>query len=383
MGLLVGDLVAVRLLTLLPMPCDGVGPSYTCTKLLSGMAGRGLAGPLYANRVRAPLPTLDYRVALPGPLAKLPYRYVSGMASRLTVSRYLAEVREGDIAYLWPSAPLEVYEAVRARGLPIIGEGINTRMESARDILDAVYAAEGLPPSHGITEARIREENEKLAMTTAIFAPSLGVETSLKGSPLQSGGVLRASYGVALDERRPPRRQVPEDGPTVLFVGSGGIRKGLHQLLRGWAASGVRGRLMLAGTIEPSLRSLCADLLDRPDVEALGFVRDVDALYERADVFVLPSFEEGDPLVTYEAAAHGLPIIASPMGAGRIGEETDCALVVDPTAPDTIAEALRLLCKSPGEMEARGERSLAAAANYSWDDVGARRAEMLLAHLGL
>lgn len=372
-----------RLLTLLPMACDGVGPSYTCTRLLQGMTGAGLHGPLFVNRVRVPLDGLDYRISLPGPLAKLPYRFVADIGSRRAERRYLGEIGEGDIAYLWPATPLRVYEEVRECGLPIIGEGINTRMEYARDILDAAYAAEGLPPSHGITDARIQEENEKLAMTTAIFAPSAGVERSLRDAPIAPKSVLRASYGVALDHPGPPRRAVPEAGPTVLFVGFGSIRKGLHQLLRAWSMAGIRGRLVLAGKIEPAVQQLCADLLNRPDVEAVGFVRDVETLYERADIFVLPSFEEGDPLVTYEAAAHGLPIIASPMGAGRMGEETGCVIGIDPVEPESIAAALRRLAGSHDEMLDWGSRSRTAVADYSWTKVGRRRAELLVTYLGL
>ena len=46
------------------------------------------------------------------------------------------------------------------------------------------------------------------------------------------------------------------------------------------------------------MAKLCATELNRADVRCMGFVRDIDKLYRDADVFVLPSFEEGDPLVT-------------------------------------------------------------------------------------
>ena len=371
-----------RLLTLLPMACDRVGPSDTCTRLLQGMAGRDLGGPLYVNRVRAPLEGLDYRSALPGPLAALPHRYLGPAASRRTERRCLAAARQDDIAYLWPAASLRAYEAFRDLGIPIVGEGINTRMEHAREILDAAYAAEGLPPGHGITEARIREEHEKLALTSAIFAPSVNVERSLRGA-IAPERILRASYGVTLGAPRPPRRALPEAGPTVLFVGYGCIRKGLHQLLKAWPMAGVGGRLLLAGRIEPALQRLHAEVLNRADVETLGFVRDVDALYDRADIFVLPSFEEGDPLVLYEAATHGLPIVASPMGAGRMGEETGCTVGIDPAEPESIAAALRRLARDPEEMRERGRACAAAVAHYGWSEVGLRRADLLAAHLGL
>lgn len=372
-----------RLLTLLPMACDSVGPSYTCTRLLRGMSPHGLYGPLFVNRVRTPLEGLDYRSSLPGPLAALPYRFFGNIVTRSTEQRCLAAIGDGDIAYLWPAVSLRTYEAIRELGIPIVAEGINTRMEYARDILDAAYAAEDLPPGHGITDARIREENEKLAMTSAMFAPSISVELSLQDAPISPENILPASYGAALEYPRLPRRAVPEAGPTVLFVGYGSIRKGLHQLLRAWSMAGISGKLVLAGKIEPAVKQLCADFLNRDDVEALGFVRNVDALYERADIFVLPSFEEGDALVIYEAAAHGLPIVASPIGAGRIGEKTSCVIGVEPSDPETIAAALQRLAGSGDDMQDWGSRSRSAVAAYDWNQVGRRRAGQLAAHFGI
>lgn len=357
------------------MACDGVGPSYTCTMLLQGMQAAGLRGRVYVNRVRQRVPGLDYVPALHWPMNQLPYRLLAGRTSQRTGRRFLADLAPGDIAYLWPAAPLWIYREVRARGNPIIAEGINTRMAHARRILDEAYRVEGLVPAHGITDARIAEEEAKLALTTAIFAPSAGVEDSLRGSWLDPGGILRASYGVTLPLSRPTRR--PGARPVFLFVGQGSIRKGLHNLLRAWARAQTGGTLLLAGTIEPAVRSLCADLLGRLDVRALGFVRDVQSLYAQADVFVLPSFEEGDPLVTYEAAAQGLPIIASAMGGGRIGQDRGCVLPVDPVYPDAIAAALARMADSPAEREAWGDRSFAAVGDYSWAKVAARRANLL------
>ena len=158
-----------RLVTFLPMACDGVGPSYTCTRLLQGMDRRNLRGPLYVNRVRAPLSGLEYRPALPRLLSGLPHKLYADAAVALSARRFLRDIRPGDIAYLWPDVPLELHEAVHARGIPIVGEGINTRMAHAKTVLDAAYADEGLPPGHTITGTRIREEEEKLAMTSAFF----------------------------------------------------------------------------------------------------------------------------------------------------------------------------------------------------------------------
>ncbi len=233
---------------------------------------------------------------------------------------------------------------------------------------------------HGITDSRIAEEEEKLRLARAIFAPSPGVEASLEGTGLASGGVISASYGGYLKAERPSSRN-QTDKPVFLFVGRLCIRKGVHNLLRAWRGAKVDGTLVLAGSIEPAVERICSDELNRSDVRCVGFVRDVEALYRTADVFVLPSFEEGDPLVTYEAASHGLPIVASTMGAGRIGAETECVVLIDPSDPDTITAALRRLATSLELRREFGKAALTAIRKYEWVDVGAARVAKLSAAL--
>ncbi|MEM9128122.1 MAG: glycosyltransferase family 4 protein [Pseudomonadota bacterium] len=366
-----------RLMTLLPMACDGSGPSYTCTSLLLGLKTFGFREELFAARARVREVGLVYRLAVPSLLNGLPYRYISKPAAQLIEKRFLTSLQEGDIAYLWPAASLSVYETVKKLGLPIFAEGINTRMKYARRILDAAYAAEGLAPTHGITDARIAEEEAKLSMTSAIFAPSRQVELSLTQTQPPTYSVLSASYGVDLRRKSgmSKERAGQSTPPVFLFVGWGTIRKGLHQLLRAWEKARIKGELWIAGSIAPELAELCGPLLARPSVRCLGFVRNVDDLYRRADAFILPSFEEGDPLVTYEAATYGLPIIASPMGAGRMGERTGCFLPVDPTNCESFIEPMMLLAD---DIEARrhwSQKSMQAVQGFDWTSVAARRSE--------
>ena len=362
------------------MACDGVGPSVTCIRLLQGMAESRLKGPFFVNRLRTRRPAnLDLRSAVPRLLSTLPYRLYSESASQRAGRMFLEELGPDDIAYLWPSVPLEIYHAVHRLGVPIVGEGINTRMAHARAVLDAAYAAEDLPPGHGITEARIQEEDEKLALTSALFAPSPMVERALANAPISADRILSVSYGADTLETAPRSvSTTDEERPlSVLFVGYGCIRKGLHQLLRAWARAGIEGRLVLAGDIDPTIEQLCQIELARNDVERLGFVHNISAVYNQADIFVMPSFEEGGPQVTYEAAAHGLPIIASEAGGGRLAARSSCTIPIDPASPDSIAEALHQLATDPDGRRARGQANRDAVTIFDWSNVGRDRADQL------
>ncbi len=79
----------------------------------------------------------------------------------------------------------------------------------------------------------------------------------------------------------------------------------------------------------------------------------VAALYAQADVFCLPSFAEGLPVVVLEAMAAGLPVVASRItGIPEAITDAEDGLLVTPARPDLLAEALARLARDP-ELRAR------------------------------
>lgn len=359
-----------------PSRFRGKGPAATCLTLLEGMTNAGADCSIEAVLWELGASPIPHRSVLPAAFGRLPYRFFGKAAVRRAESVFLRRLREGEIAYLWPGASLSLYRAVHARGNPIVMEGINTRMKSAKRILDLEYARLGLPPGQRISARSVALQEEKLGLASAFFAPSPRVEESLAGGPLDPSRIIATSYGVHLGSVEPKTAYATRDRLKVLFVGTLCLRKGVHLLLDAWSRAGIDGDLVLAGRLEPEVGRLCAEHLARPDVRLAGFVRDPRALYRAADVFVMPSLEEGGPLVTYEAAAHGLPMVLSPMGAGRIGPEAE-AFVLDPHQPEAMVEALRALAGSEALRRRRGEAARRAALRYDWGDVTARRLAQL------
>jgi glycosyltransferase involved in cell wall biosynthesis len=367
--------------TLVPMALDGVGPSFSAVKLAEGVHAAGLPVTLYVNRRRMEPPAVPLRVALPGVLSRLPYKRIAETASHLIEARFERALGEGDIAWLWPSASLDLQKRVRARGNPVVLEGINTRMAHARAILDAAYADFGLEASHGITQARIDEEEEKIALADAIFAPSRAVETALAGTALAER-FIPTSYGVDLRKARGPRHYDTGRPPVFLFCGYACIRKGVHHLLDAWRRMPGDAKLRLVGRIEPILAERYADVLKSDRVECVGFVKDVHLHFAAADIFLLPSLEEGDPLVTYEAALHGLPIIASPMGGGRMGDTPGRMVLVEPGDVEGLLNAMQSLADTPDRRATLGSAVRAAVEEHDWLKVGARRGKALFRQFG-
>ncbi len=154
--------------------------------------------------------------------------------------------------------------------------------------------------------------------------------------------------------------------PTILFVGTLARRKGaldLVEALRRLADRGVREwRLEVVGSGSEAGRTeeaVVREAFRGAGLEAslLG-PRSGDALRERlrgAQIYVLPSHTEGQPIGILEAMAAGLAVVATRVGAvpEMIRDGID-GLVVAPHDVEALAGALRLLLESPDLRTALG-----------------------------
>ncbi len=355
------------------MPCGAVGVGMTCRSLLGSAAAAGYRVDLATSRFDPGYdPKIPVRQAMGSWFRNVPYVLQAPRVEPRLHRDFIEGVLDGEIAYLWPSVPLSVYEPLHARGVPIVAEAINTHMAVARPILEAAYAELGLPPAHGITDERIANQNARYALCTAIFTPSAATESSLGGIVPQDA-LIRSSYGTWLgSDGTGPRTRSRDEPVRFVFVGLQSVRKGLPTLLRAWRDAPRNAELMIVGEVEPAVAELFADELNLPNVTTMGFTADVAKIYRAADVFVFPTLEEGDAIVTYEAAAHGLAIIATEIGAGRIGQETGCACIVPPGQADVLAAQIRAFAASAELRHHWATRARAAVLDYDWSVVGPR-----------
>ena len=84
------------------------------------------------------------------------------------------------------------------------------------------------------------------------------------------------------------------------------------------------------------------------NVRSLGLRRDMPALFDAADAFVLASAWEGMPLVIGEAMAMEKPIVATDVGGVRelVG---DTGALIPAQHPAALAEAMLALMRTPAD----------------------------------
>lgn len=109
-------------------------------------------------------------------------------------------------------------------------------------------------------------------------------------------------------------------GGRVLFLGWIYDFKGCYDLLKAWVLFRQRcpgWRLAVGGKGEVEKFLVEAQRLGvRQDLDFLGWVAgaDKDRELRQADVFVLPSYNEGMPVSVLEAMAYGVAVVATPVG---------------------------------------------------------------------
>jgi UDP-glucose:(heptosyl)LPS alpha-1,3-glucosyltransferase len=130
--------------------------------------------------------------------------------------------------------------------------------------------------------------------------------------------------------------------PRAIFVGEEWEGKGLRHAIEGAAAAGWDLLVVGEGDRERYSR-IARELGAENRTSFLGSLADVERAYAMADAFVLPSAYETFSLATYEAAACGLPLVATPVGGVRdLLQPGVNGFFVDPNAAD-VARALHAL----------------------------------------
>jgi glycosyltransferase involved in cell wall biosynthesis len=184
------------------------------------------------------------------------------------------------------------------------------------------------------------------------------------------------------DEAFSPAPRTPRSGPLRLVaVGSmehlSKAQDAAIEALARCRAEGLDARLTLVGDgrYRPSLEALTRSLGLASEVEfrgALAAGEPVRRALDEADVFVLPSRQEGLPRAMIEAMARGLPAIGST--AGGIGELLAPGDLTPPGDAEALARAIAAFAH-PERRAAAAARNWRRAHDYRDSELRRRRVE--------
>ena len=218
---------------------------------------------------------------------------------------------DADILVGWSGATLEAIPVARDRGMRVVIERGSSHIRHQSEVLTEAFARHGIAftdtPAEMIERECVEYEAADAISVPSDFAAQTFIEQGVSKSKLMIN-----PYGVDLSQFSPPEQSPENSVPRILFVGGVGIRKGVPELLSAFQPFVGRAELHLVGPVEPSIRPLLS-LGPGEGVFVRGPLSRQSVAEEcrRADIFCLPSWEEGFPLALLQAMASELPVIAS------------------------------------------------------------------------
>lgn len=271
---------------------------------------------------------------------------------------------------------------------------INTSFDTKAVLRDAVVVS-CIPSTgpkvflkfHGSDAALLKTSNPLLRSLGGYLlarANGIGVLSSEERGNFLAAGVPANKVFIVKNvvEDSPPspdshfraKLKLPEDTPLLLFIGRFIEAKGLADVIH--ACKLLRDRnqnfmLLCVGegpareTAETEVKRLSLD----SHVRFFGYVTEEEAaeFYANSTLLVFPTYHyEGFPMVIFNAAAAGLPIITTRIRAAAdyLAEPENC-LWVNPRSPDQLADAMLTLITQRDAREKMSANNRVLAARFS------------------
>jgi glycosyltransferase involved in cell wall biosynthesis/ribosomal protein S18 acetylase RimI-like enzyme len=141
---------------------------------------------------------------------------------------------------------------------------------------------------------------------------------------------------------------VTDDQIVVGAVGRLVAEKGYPELFEAASHLDERFVVLAIGPHDPEKAGALPESIlaeaRKTGVQILGMRADVDELYSAMDIFILPSHREGFPRAAMEAAASGVPVIATDIrGCRQVVDSGHNGLLIPVKDPEAIATAIALL----------------------------------------
>lgn len=252
-----------------------------------------------------------------------------------------------DLFWGWATGSLSAGRAARQRGARFILDRACPHVDAQQRVIRTECERLGVayrPEPAWFHERQLAEyeEADRILVPSRYSADSFPAE-------MQSKILIAPLFG------RVPSAPVETEAarPTRPFtfgtVGGQPLRKGFLYLLQAWERLRLPDARLLVRTdaaLEyfPRLRELLPRL---PQVEIVGYQKNMSDFYRRCDAFVFPSVDDGFGMALLEAMAHGLPSIATNRcGSSELFRPATDLMVVPAQDAEALAQAMAAIYES-------------------------------------
>lgn len=368
---------------------------YTAWQQVNGLVSAGAEVLLFPGAVARPVPaSVEVHPTLARGHLRIPYKIVGKLRALAWHDHIVARRLEKltgkiDLVHVWPCAALETIKTCKRLGIPTVLERPNAHTRFAYEVVNQECRRIGvaLPKGHEYehNEYILKREEEEFRLADYLLCPSEFVARTFLDRGFPPEKLLRHQYG--FDETDfYPESELRELGKkfTMLFAGQCAVRKGLHFAVEAWVNSPARrdGIFLIAGSFVRDYKRYLDPMMKRePSIIVLGHREDVPDLMRKSDVFVLPTLEEGSPLVCAEAVACGCVNLVSDV-CTDVCRHMENALVHKPGDVNTLERHITALYQDRGLLARLRAGALAHRHEFTWAAAGQRLLDAYSAALG-
>jgi len=234
---------------------------------------------------------------------------------------------------------------------------------------------------HATGLTRLKREFYSLLERLAVYlSDNMVVDTPyvanyLKEKLITSADIRVLPIGINLKRWKRPAANTEVEG-RILFVGGVEKRKNLENLIKAIKLSKENFPQIALNIVgkprDKQYYDKMKELVEKNNLENninfMGYLDDEELKkeFQKAEIFVLPSYEESQGVVVLEAMAMGKPIVASKWGGiSYMVEDKKQGFLVDPQNPKEISEALNSILKNPELKKSMSKNSLIKAKKFS------------------
>ena len=285
----------------------------------------------------------------------------------------LKKLKKADIFVGWSAFSLYSLRKAKELGMKTILDHGSSHIFYQYEILKEEYQNWGHKPIFDdlphpkIIEKELKEYEE----ADYIALPSLFSKRTFLEKGIPENKILHIPYGVDLTHfRKIPKK---DDVFRVIFVGKVCLHKGFHYLVQAFSELKLKNsELMVVGPLGNDIMPFFKKYKNSFNYIGRFPQNELYKYYSQANVFVLPSIEEGLAMVQLQAMACGLPIICTTNTGGEdiIRDGID-GFIIPIRNVEKLKEKILFFYENPDIAKKMGENAKERVKSaFTWHDYG-------------
>ena len=285
---------------------------------------------------------------------------------------------DSDILVGWSSFSLESFKKAQNFNCIKVLERGSSHIQYQYEILKEEYELLGIKPKLPPNQI-IEKEIQEYEISDYICVPSDFVKKSFIEKGFNEKKIVKIPYGVDLNSFYRKKNKLNDKKFRVVYVGASSVRKGIYYLLKAFTELNLNdSELLIVGKIDKEIIPIIKKF-ENFNVKYFGSEKqnDLNDYYNRADIYVTCSVEEGLSMVQAQAMACGLPVICTTnTGGDEILDDGRSGFVLPIRKIDKLKEKLIYFYENRDMISVMGNNAYEKATrSLSWSNYGDKMSE--------